>query len=55
MNSPIGLPDTNVLFALVNNDHAAHGGRLVTLDTKIEAALRPHDRKHLTLLTPELL
>jgi len=29
---------------------AAHGARLVTLDGKIEAALRPKDRRHLRVL-----
>ena len=29
---------------------AAHGARLVTLDSRIEASLRPKDRKHLYVL-----
>jgi len=31
---------------------ASYGGRLVTFDTKIEAALRPKDRRHVQVLNP---
>jgi len=54
------IADTPFLYALTGHGQvtdllllavaASHGGRLVTLDGRIEAALRPRDRRHLHVL-----
>jgi toxin-antitoxin system PIN domain toxin len=40
-NDPVGLPDVNVLFALVNTDHADHHVALAWFDGVDQFALTP--------------
>jgi toxin-antitoxin system PIN domain toxin len=40
-NDPVGLPDVNVLFALVNTDHSGHRPALAWFDEVGEFALAP--------------
>jgi len=45
LTGPGQVTDLHLLALAVSR-----GGRLVTFDTKIEAALRPKDRSHLRIL-----